>query len=128
MRSERTLLGLRGATTTTFSATTLIPNTKSCRRLLIPTLNLPIGVGRPCAAGSRRWMKSGTTFGCSPNASSDAGAQVIVFVRVTGTAKQSGAAPGTSSAHVQTLRDGRITRTDIFLDRAEALEAAGLRE
>ena len=58
----------------------------------------------------------------------DAGTQVVVFVRVSGTAKQSGAALAISAAHVLTLRDGRVTRTDIFLDRSEALEAVGLRE
>ena len=58
----------------------------------------------------------------------DAGAQVVVFVRVSGTAKQSGAAPAISAAHVLTLREGRVIRTDVFLDRAEALKAAGLSE
>jgi ketosteroid isomerase-like protein len=27
-----------------------------------------------------------------------------------------------------TLRDGRVTRTEVFLDRHEALDAVGLRE
>jgi ketosteroid isomerase-like protein len=58
----------------------------------------------------------------------DAGDRVVVFVRVSGTAKQSGAAVAISDAHVLTLRDGRVTRVDVFLDRPEALEAAGLRE
>ena len=58
----------------------------------------------------------------------DAGTQVVVFVRVSGTAKQSGAALAISAAHVVTLRNGRITRAEVFLDRSEALEAAGLSE
>jgi ketosteroid isomerase-like protein len=58
----------------------------------------------------------------------DAGSQVVVFVRVSGAAKQSGAALAISAAHVLTLRDGRVTRTDVFLDRSESLEAAGLNE
>jgi ketosteroid isomerase-like protein len=58
----------------------------------------------------------------------DAGTQVVVFVRVSGTAKQSGAALAISAGHVLTLRDGRIKRAEVFLDRSEALEAAGLRE
>jgi ketosteroid isomerase-like protein len=58
----------------------------------------------------------------------DAGTQVVVFVRVSGSAKQSGAALTISTGHVLTLRDGRVTRADIFLDRSEALAAAGLRE
>ena len=56
----------------------------------------------------------------------DAGTQVVVFVSVSGTAKQSGAALTILAAHVQTLRNGRVTRTEVFLDRSEALEAAGL--
>ena len=58
----------------------------------------------------------------------DAGTQVVVFVRVSGTARQSGAALAISAAHVVTLRNGRITRAEVFLDRSEALEAAGVRE
>jgi ketosteroid isomerase-like protein len=58
----------------------------------------------------------------------DAGDQVVVFVRVSGTARQSGAALAISAAHVLTFRDRRIARTDVFLDREEALEAVGLRE
>ena len=45
-----------------------------------------------------------------------------------GTAKQSGAGLAISAAHVLTLRDGRIARTDVFLDRADALEVAGMSE
>ena len=51
-----------------------------------------------------------------------------MFVRVSGVAKQGGPAVAISAAHVLTLRDGRITRADIFLDRSDALEAAGLSE
>jgi ketosteroid isomerase-like protein len=58
----------------------------------------------------------------------DAGSEVVVFVRVSGTAKQSGAALAIAAAHVLTLQDGRVTRTEVFLDRPEALEAAGLSE
>jgi ketosteroid isomerase-like protein len=63
-----------------------------------------------------------------PESLFDAGSQVVVFVRVSGTAKQSEAGLAISAAHVVTLRDGRIARTDVLLDRDEALEAAGLRE
>ena len=52
----------------------------------------------------------------------------MVFVRVSGSAKQSGVAVAISDAHVLTLRDGRVTRLEVFLNRAEALEAVGLSE
>jgi ketosteroid isomerase-like protein len=45
---------------------------------------------------------------------------------MSGTGKQSSAAVTISTGHVVTLRDGRIVRFEIFLDRAEAWRAAGL--
>jgi ketosteroid isomerase-like protein len=56
----------------------------------------------------------------------DAGDQVAVFVRTSGIARQSGAPVEIPVAHVLTLRDGRVTRLKVFLDRHEALEAVGL--
>jgi ketosteroid isomerase-like protein len=58
----------------------------------------------------------------------DAGDQVVVFVRVSGTAKQSGAPVAISTAHLLTVKDGRMARMEIFLDRREALKAVGLEE
>jgi ketosteroid isomerase-like protein len=58
----------------------------------------------------------------------DAGDQVAVFVRTSGTGRQSGAPVEISVAHVLTLKDRRVTRTEVFLHRHEALEALGLRE
>jgi ketosteroid isomerase-like protein len=58
----------------------------------------------------------------------DAGDEVVVFVRTSGTARQSGAPVVIAVAHVVTLRGGRLTRTEVFLDRKEALEAVGLSE
>ena len=56
----------------------------------------------------------------------DAGDRVVVFVRVSGTGKQSRAAVTVPTAHVFTLRDGLVARAEIFLDRPEALKAVGL--
>ena len=82
--------------------------------------------------GMRRWFgqldEIWDDWRVEPESFFDAGSQVVVFVRVSGTAKQSGAGLAILAAHVLTLRDGRIARTDVFLDRAEALEAAGLQE
>src|SRR5436189_2062066 len=58
----------------------------------------------------------------------DAGEKVLVTVRLLGYGKRSGAPVATEMHQVAELRDGRITRVDFFLNRAEALEAAGLRE
>jgi uncharacterized protein len=58
----------------------------------------------------------------------DAGEEVVVFVRTSGTARQSGAPVEISVAHVFTLQEGRVTRLEVFLDRHEALDAVGLSE
>ena len=82
--------------------------------------------------GLRRWFgqmdEIWSDFRFEPERFFDVGERVVVFVRVSGAAKGSGPALAISTAHVLTLRDGRVTRTEIFLDRAEALDAVGLRE
>jgi ketosteroid isomerase-like protein len=82
--------------------------------------------------GLRRWFgqmdEIWNDFRMEPERYFDAGARVVVFARVSGAAKGSGPTLAISSAHVLTLRDGRITRSEIYLDRAEALEVVGLRE
>jgi len=82
--------------------------------------------------GSRRWYRQmddiWDDWRVEAERFFDADDRVVVFARVSGTAKQSGAALVISTAHVLTLRDGRLARMEVFLDRSEALEAAGLRE
>jgi ketosteroid isomerase-like protein len=52
--------------------------------------------------------------------------KVVVLVRWVGRGKASGAQGELSMAMIWTLRDEAITRVEFFLDRARALEAAGL--
>jgi ketosteroid isomerase-like protein len=82
--------------------------------------------------GVRRWFRQidevWDDWRFEPERFFDAGNRVVVFVRVSGTGKHGGPALTISAGHVLTLRDGRITRADIFLDRSEALEAVGLTE
>jgi hypothetical protein len=56
--------------------------------------------------------------------------RVLAFMRVTATGRASGlpTAAGTPTGNVYDLADGKIKRIRIFLDREEALEAAGLQE
>ena len=54
--------------------------------------------------------------------------KVVALVRWVGRGKTSGAQGEVSMAIVWTVRDQAITRLEFFLDRAQALEAAGLRE
>jgi ketosteroid isomerase-like protein len=57
----------------------------------------------------------------------DAGGRVAVFVRVLAEGGASGAATERKTAHIWTVRDGRLSSIQIYLDRAQALEAVGLR-
>jgi ketosteroid isomerase-like protein len=53
--------------------------------------------------------------------------RVLVFVSLHGTGSGSGVAVEGHTAHLVTLRDHKVVRTVVYIDRAEALEAAGLR-
>ena len=81
--------------------------------------------------GMRRWFRQmdeiWDDWRTEPERFLDAGSQVVAFVRVSGTAKQSGAALAISAAHVVTLRNGRVTRAEVLLDRSEASKPQGCR-
>jgi ketosteroid isomerase-like protein len=69
-----------------------------------------------------------TQFRFEPERFIDAGDRVGVFVRVVAQGGASGAATERRTAHLWTVRNGRLSSLQIYLDRAEALEAVGLRE
>jgi uncharacterized protein len=58
----------------------------------------------------------------------DADDRVVVPIRFGGKARHTRLDVTFAVVHVLTVRDGRIARLDMFADKAEALEAAGLRE
>ena len=58
----------------------------------------------------------------------EAGDKVVVLVRQHGRSKAAGMPVEMSFAQVWTLRDGKQTRMDMYSDREEALDAAGLSE
>jgi ketosteroid isomerase-like protein len=58
----------------------------------------------------------------------EAGDRVVALTRHRGRGKGSSVPVELADAHVWTFRDGRATHLQTFLDRAEALEAAGLSE
>jgi ketosteroid isomerase-like protein len=58
----------------------------------------------------------------------EAADRLVVTVRVTGHARHSGIEIEFDRSHVFTYRGGKVVRLEIYVDRAEALEAAGLRE
>ena len=56
----------------------------------------------------------------------DCGDDVVVFLRYRGRGSESGAEVEALMAHVWTVRNGKAIRLRQFLDREQALEAAGL--
>jgi uncharacterized protein len=56
----------------------------------------------------------------------DAGEKVVALVRQRGRSKVTGMPVDMSLAQVWTVRDGKQARMDMYSDRAEALEDAGL--
>ena len=58
----------------------------------------------------------------------DAGDTIVVPLILGGKARHTGLDVSFSIVHVVTVRDGKAARVDIFLEKAEALEAVGLRE
>ena len=58
----------------------------------------------------------------------DAGDHVVVRVHQTGKGEASGVPITSEYWFVYTIDDGKAVRLDLYADRAEALEAAGLRE
>ncbi|HEX5224033.1 MAG TPA: nuclear transport factor 2 family protein [Solirubrobacteraceae bacterium] len=58
----------------------------------------------------------------------DAGAQIVVFVRLSGRARGSGASVAVPLAHVFRFRGQLIDRWHTYPDRQEALKAVGLEE
>jgi ketosteroid isomerase-like protein len=58
----------------------------------------------------------------------DAGDSVVALVRQHGRSKAGGMPVEMSFAQVWTLRDGKEARMEMYSDRGEALEAAGLSE
>jgi ketosteroid isomerase-like protein len=80
--------------------------------------------------GLKRWVDSTREiwdeWRFEPERFLDAGDRVVVLVRVVARGGSSGVSLDRETAHLWTLRDGRVTRCEVYLDRSEALEAAGL--
>src|SRR6476620_6578173 len=75
------------------------------------------------------WLDTFDEFRAEPVELIDAGVdKVIAVMRISGRAKLSGVETDLTYAELSTLRDGKIARGRQYFTRAEALEAAGLRE
>jgi uncharacterized protein len=58
----------------------------------------------------------------------DAGDRVVVLVRVVARGGASGIDLDRRTAHIWTIEDGRATKCEVYLDRSEAIAAAGLQD
>jgi ketosteroid isomerase-like protein len=67
-----------------------------------------------------------TEFRFEPERFIDCGQRVAVLVRVVAEGGASGLATERETAHVWTVRRGRLASIQIYRDRAEALQAVGL--
>jgi ketosteroid isomerase-like protein len=75
------------------------------------------------------WLDTFDNFTAQPIELIDAGEErVVAVIRIGGRAKLSGVETDLTFAVVYLIRDGRIARGREYATRAEALEAAGLRE
>lgn len=82
------------------------------------------GVDQLVAMLSETWSE----WQFEPERFLDAGDQVVVFARIVGRGKASGAPFELETTHVWTIRAGRAMSVHAYRDRSQALEAAGLRE
>jgi ketosteroid isomerase-like protein len=58
----------------------------------------------------------------------DVGDRVIALVHVVAEGGLSGVHLERDTAHIWSVEDGKVTRCEVYLDRAEAFEALGLKE
>ncbi len=77
---------------------------------------------------SRRYWGTWDEYSLDADELIDAGSSVVVVVHERGRGRGSGAPFDRRWAQVWTFREGRIVRWALFVDKAEALEAAGLSE
>jgi ketosteroid isomerase-like protein len=86
-------------------------------------------VGRDAVIeGSRHYWGTWDDYRLDPEELIDAGASVVVVVHEQGRGKGSGAPFDRRWAQVWTFSRGQIVRWELFPNRADALEAAGLSE
>lgn len=74
-----------------------------------------------------QWLEAWQDWRIEADDFVDAGDKVVARTKSTGTGRASGVEfPAYESAHVITVKDGRVVRVQGFYDRREALEAAGV--
>ena len=76
----------------------------------------------------QEWRAEWGDFRYEPDELRDLGDRLLVIGRIRSSGLSSGAAIDSDFANLFTLSAGRVIREQVFFNRAEALEAAGLRE
>ncbi len=93
---------------------------------------LPDAQDRAGHEGVREWFSMISELFCDlrwePLEFVDAGDRVMVSARLSGIGKGSGIATEVTLFHVVTLRGSKAVRFESYMNRPEALEAAGLSE
>src|SRR5437588_4190006 len=78
------------------------------------------------ADGWRNWLEAWNRYEIQAEEFIDAGERVVVFARVSARTGRDGVEMEHAPAAIWTLRDGLVVRIEFYLDRDEALRAAGL--
>jgi ketosteroid isomerase-like protein len=103
------------------------PNIEGVWAAELPDPHVDQGV-EALVASSREWLSAWEGFRLEAEAFLPAEDRVVVLVVLHGRGKGSGAEVATPAAHVWTMRRDKAIRVEAYMDRAKALEAAGLLE
>ena len=103
------------------------PNIEGVWAAELPDAHVDQGV-EAFFASCREWLSTWEGFRLEAEAFLPAEDKVVVLVVLRGRGRGSGAEVATPAAHVWTMRLGRAVRVEAYMDRARALEAAGLSE
>lgn len=77
---------------------------------------------------ARDWLEAWDDWEQELVAIHDAGEKVVTILRQRGRSKSTGVPVDMTFAQVLSVRDGLVTRMEMYADPSEALEAAGLSE
>jgi ketosteroid isomerase-like protein len=78
------------------------------------------------ARGWREWLAAWASYRLDVDEFVDAGDKIVVLVRVTARTVRDNVIMHHTPGAVWTIRDGKVAAVHFYLDRSEALEAAGI--